>query len=101
MAKVYINHKKLKSTADQVDTYLSNHKANMKKAAKRVEGLKSEWTGDDYYAALAKWRELEGKGSVSDDMIRAMENYRDLLLYAQSQYQKAQSAAINRSLFLF
>ena len=101
MAKIYVNHTGIKSTADKVNDYVTNHKQKMQKSGQKVTSLKSDWTGDDYYAALAKWKEIEDKGSVSDNMVKAMEDYRDLLLYARSQYQKAQSSAFNRSLFLF
>lgn len=100
MARIIINHSCLETAAKAIDDYLATHTGRMVQANARVEALKSYWKNEDYYAAKIKWEELSSQGSTSENMIKALKSYRDLLLYARKEYQKAQSAAVNRSRWL-
>lgn len=101
MAVIEVNHSKIKSSAEQVDSYITKHKEKMEKINSKVETLGESWTGKDYKRAKAAWKDIKGSNSTSGKMLKDLENYSELLKFSAEKYKKAQIDAIERANAIF
>ena len=97
MAKIRANHSKFEAAAKKIDLYVESHKKEMKKAGDEVNLLAATWKGTDFDQFKKQWETLDDKGSTSDMMIKALENYGTFLRYSAEKYKKVQTDAINRA----
>lgn len=97
MANIKVDHKKLENAADAIDTYVSQHKKNMKTIDMKFMALGTAWQGEDFNQVRKEWREIKGEDSTSDNMIDSLKNYADALRDAAERYKKVQADAVNRA----
>lgn len=97
MAVIEVNHQKIEKGADHVDSYISKHKAKMKKIDAKVTDLQKSWDGKDYTKAKKAWKDMNTNDSTSGKMLKDLKNYSELLRFSARKYKKAQIDAINRS----
>jgi len=95
--EIKVNHNKLEAAAKEIDTYLSLHIGEMKKASGEVDTLSTSWKGDDSIQFRVNWSRLDDKGSTSEQMITALTDYAEFLHFSAQKYKKAQTDAINRA----
>ena len=100
MGYINVNHQVIKNAADKVDKYVDVLKANMNSATSEVNAMTAQWSGADSHEYKIKWNSLNEKDSEHMKMVRALENYSNVLKDASEKYKKAQADAINRSLLL-
>ncbi len=100
MANIKVNHKQLEKSADEINSYIASHKSNMRKIDSEMTGLGSKWEGSDYQQVLVEWQKIKGEGSVSQELLKALEEYEDYLRFAANKYKKAQVDAVNRASLL-
>ncbi len=100
MAYIKINHKKLESTAESIDKYVSFAKKKMKVAESEVLGLTSSWQGKDSDAFYTQFNKLNDGDSTYKKMNKSMEAYAKFLRYSAKEYQRAQEDAVNRANWL-
>lgn len=97
MAKIKVDHGKLRKTAADIDNYISKHKKNMQKINTNVISLNKSWQGKDYNQVKTEWAQMMAKDSTSGKMLESLENYSSFLKYAAKTYMDTQSKAINRA----
>ena len=97
MAYIKVDHSKLKSAASAIETYASTLKTKMKKAQSEAESLSAVWQGGDATEFKTRFAKIDNKDSTHAQFVVALESYAKYLKYAESEYKKAQSKAINRA----
>ena len=98
MAKfIHVDYSKFNKTAEELETYIKNHEKNMKRATQEVKALSSTWQGKDAATFQNQWNGVTEKGSTSEAMIQAIQNYADFLRYAGKQYKDAQKEAVDHA----
>lgn len=96
--KIEVNYSTLGVAANEIDEYVDVIKKYMKKADDEIYRLTSNnWKNSDANTFKGKWIELSSSDSVTEHMKASLRNYANSLRYAQEQYRKAQSSAINAS----
>ena len=95
MATIKVNYNQFNKTITAIDTYVTNHRSNMKSIDQKITNLNSSWQGSDYDALKQKWEEMNNTDSTSEQMVMALEAYADKLRYAIKKYKAVQSSLIN------
>jgi len=99
--KIEVNHSILKSSSNEIDEYINLINQYMKKADEEVYSLVStNWNHQDANTFKSKWIDLSNQHSVTSHMKSSLRNYANSLRYAESQYKKAQNAAVTVSKLL-
>lgn len=98
--RIVVNHVKLESTAGTLEQYVSKHKSNMRRAGGEMRTLTAAWSGRDFNQFQAQWNSIDDRGSTSQKMVNALDNYAKFLRYSANQYKTAQSKAVNRASWL-
>lgn len=97
MAYIKVNHKKILSSADQIDNYIAamdKHMCNMESA---IVSMGADWKGEDYLQLKKEWNEINSTGSTTDKMKTSLKSYAGTLREAAKLYKDAQMRAINRA----
>lgn len=95
MAYIKVDHSKLKSTANAVDTYVKLLRDKMGLAQSEIEALSAGWEGQDYTQFLAAFDAIDNGDSTHAALIKALESYAEYLRYAGDKYRNTQASAIN------
>lgn len=95
MAKIYVDHLVIAKTAKEIGTYISLHNKKIREINNVVDQIK--WQGIDYNQVKTEWNSMKEKGSTSDKLVTAFENYKNALLIAADKYKEAQARAIDRA----
>lgn len=97
MAYIKVDHRKLESTASEIETYITYVKSRMDAAGDEVKALSNNWQGEDYKQFISQWDTVTAGGSTYDNMIKSFESYAKFLRFAAGKYKDAQAKAINRA----
>ena len=87
----------IRSTAKQVDAYVSVLNSKMLSSTGEVQFLMASWQGSDYAAFLDKWRDLNNEDSTFHGMKESLKNYSDFLNHAAKKYKDTQIDVVNAS----
>lgn len=95
MAQIYVDHLVIAKTANEINEYLDLHNKRIREINNVVDQMK--WRGSDYNQAKTEWNAMKAKGSTSDKLVTAFENYKNALLTAADKYKDAQARAVDRA----
>ena len=94
---VYVDYEKLEGAAKTIDEYVAKQMYSMARADTEAALLSTTWQGQDSALFQLRWKELLAKGSTSQQMIAAMQNYAKFLRAAAGKYKQAQTKAWYRA----
>ncbi|MBR4050455.1 MAG: hypothetical protein IKK09_08145 [Clostridia bacterium] len=97
MAYIMVDHRRLETTASDIDGYISAHRRAMLEIDNNIVSLGSSWQGEDYYQMQREWNEMKNGSSTSEKMLKSLDSYADFLRWAAKKYKQAQTDAINRA----
>lgn len=97
MAYIKVNHRKMLSVAEQVDSYIVQLDNNMEIIDSTILSLSTEWKGEDYRQLKTEWNEINSVGSTTDKMKMTLKSYAGSIREASKLYKEAQARAINRA----
>lgn len=96
MAVIEVNHKVLRTFAQQIEDHCSLQNREMRQADTTVKNhLGVEWYGDDAVAFAGNWDGVDDKNSVAIKLRDSMNNYAEALKACAQEYQKAQEDIYN------
>lgn len=95
---IEINHSKLGKSAEAIDDYLSSIIKYMNLSTDKVNGLIArDWLYADANTFKNQWAKNNDATSVTNQMKASLRSYSNSLKYAEQQYKKAQSTAVNKA----
>ena len=99
---IKVKHSVFGKSADIIDNYISYMVKQMNQSTDKVTSLTSKkWKHDDALEFRERWLKNNESGSVTNCMKASLQNYANSLRYAENQYRRAQSNAINRASQIF
>ena len=95
---IEINHSKLGKSAETIDDYLSFMIKYMDLSTNKVNNLVArDWLYEDANTFKNQWSKNNDATSVTNRMKASLRSYSNALKYAEEQYKKAQSKAVNKA----
>ena len=97
MAYIMVDHRRLETTATDIDRYINVHRRAMADIDNNIISLGGSWQGEDYHRMQCEWNEMKNGSSTSEKMLKSLDNYADFLRWAAKKYKQAQADAISRA----
>lgn len=99
---IEVTHSRLKNSVKDVENYVNTMRKFMNSTGDKVNDLVSkDWKHDDALEFKSQWLKHNDPSSVTYRMRATLSCYANSLKYAEEEYKKAQSRAINRANMLF
>ena len=96
MAVIEVNHKLLRTYAQQIEDHCDLQDREMKQADTKVKSvLGVEWYGEDAAAFGEKWEAVDAEKSTAVKLRESMMNYAEALRACAQEYQRAQEDVVN------
>lgn len=95
--RIKVNHSKLGSAANAIETYTSSMSSKMRTADNTVSAMLGNWQGNDANSFVAQWDKVNDADSTYANMKKSLESYAKFLRHAENKYKTAQISAINRA----
>lgn len=97
MSYIKVDHSRLGSTADAVESYVELMKNKMRSADKEISALSFNWKGQDSNEYKMKWNTVCDDDSTYTKMMSSLKSYAGFLRYSAEKYKDAQTKAVNRA----
>lgn len=101
MAKIEVNHQKLRDAAAAITSYCAEQDAQMRNADSEVKSmLSASWTGADAMEFGGKWEGIDADDSTTVRFRKSLEDFAKALGACAAEYQTAQENAYNKAAWL-
>lgn len=101
MAKIEVNHQKLREAATAITTYCTKQDAQMRSADSEVKFmLTTGWTGIDAMEFGGKWERVDDEDSTVVKFRKSLEAFAGALNACADEYKKAQADAYDKASWL-